>query len=182
VSASAAWSTHAANARSAGPARSRTAFTGSVGTYNVEDVDGTITQGGYSQKVVVNERFVCRIPDSLDFDVAAPLLCAGITTYAAAGNRWGAGEQKNGAPKKVAVARPRRTRPHGRADRRGHGLASDRSLTHPQQGEADALALGATRMFATTEDGFFRRSQRRIRPHPQHDQRRHPRRQATSTC
>lgn len=44
---------------------------GNVGTYNSTDVDGTITQGGYSQKVVVNENFVCRIPDSLDFDVAA---------------------------------------------------------------------------------------------------------------
>ncbi len=54
---------------------------GSVGTYDTRDVDGTITQGGYSQKVVVNERFVCRIPDSLGFMAAAPLLCAGITTY-----------------------------------------------------------------------------------------------------
>lgn len=54
---------------------------GSVGTYDSRDVDGTITQGGYSQKVVVNERFVCRIPDSLGFMAAAPLLCAGITTY-----------------------------------------------------------------------------------------------------
>lgn len=54
---------------------------GAVGTYNSTDVDGTITQGGYAEKVVVNERFVLRIPDSLDFDVAAPLLCAGITTY-----------------------------------------------------------------------------------------------------
>ena len=54
---------------------------GPVGTYNAHDVDGSITQGGYSQKIVVNERFVCRIPDSLDFVEAAPLLCAGITTY-----------------------------------------------------------------------------------------------------
>lgn len=54
---------------------------GAVGTYNSTDVDGTITQGGYAQKIVVNENFVCRIPDQLDFDVAAPLLCAGITTY-----------------------------------------------------------------------------------------------------
>ena len=35
--------------------------------------------GGYSQQVVVSERFVVRIPDALDLDVAAPLLCAGIT-------------------------------------------------------------------------------------------------------
>src|SRR5699024_2981286 len=75
---------------------------GNVGTYNSTDVDGTITQGGYAQKVVVNERFVCRIPDSLDFDVAAPLLCAGITTYQPLA-RWGAGEKNNGAAKQVAV-------------------------------------------------------------------------------
>ena len=54
---------------------------GMVGTYDSEDVDGSITQGGYSEKVVVNQDFVLRIPDALDFDVAAPLLCAGITTY-----------------------------------------------------------------------------------------------------
>src|SRR5699024_9254399 len=54
---------------------------GAVGTYNSEDVDGTITQGGYAEKIVVSERFVCRIPDELDCDIAAPLLCAGISTF-----------------------------------------------------------------------------------------------------
>ncbi|MDU3273591.1 MAG: alcohol dehydrogenase catalytic domain-containing protein, partial [Cutibacterium sp.] len=67
---------------------------GNVGTYNSTDVDGTITQGGYSQKVVVNENFVCRIPDFLDFDVAAPLLCAGITTYSPLAN-WNVHEGQN---------------------------------------------------------------------------------------
>ncbi|NUP73247.1 MAG: NAD(P)-dependent alcohol dehydrogenase, partial [Sinomonas sp.] len=52
-------------------------------TYGVADPrnGGEITQGGYSQLVVVNERFVLRIPESLDPAGAAPLLCAGITTY-----------------------------------------------------------------------------------------------------
>src|SRR5690606_15885283 len=77
-------------------------LSGSVGTYNATDVDGTITQGGYSQKVTVDQRFVCRIPDGLDFDVAAPLLCAGITTYSPLA-RFGVGDQINGRPKKVAV-------------------------------------------------------------------------------
>ncbi|GAB3494066.1 NAD(P)-dependent alcohol dehydrogenase [Flexivirga lutea] len=62
---------------------------GSVGTYNSEGYDGEITQGGYAQQVVVSERFVCRIPDGIDLDVAAPLLCAGITTYSPL-KRWGA--------------------------------------------------------------------------------------------
>lgn len=62
---------------------------GSVGTYNSKGYDGAVTQGGYAQQVVVSERFVCRIPDSIELDVAAPLLCAGITTYSPL-KRWGA--------------------------------------------------------------------------------------------
>lgn len=54
---------------------------GAVQTYGSTDRDGTVTQGGYSEQVVVAEKFVLRIPDSLPLDVAAPLLCAGITTY-----------------------------------------------------------------------------------------------------
>ncbi|WP_406664407.1 NAD(P)-dependent alcohol dehydrogenase [Gallaecimonas sp. GXIMD1310] len=40
-----------------------------------------ISQGGYSNNIVVNEHFVAHIPDHISFDKAAPLLCAGITTY-----------------------------------------------------------------------------------------------------
>ena len=54
---------------------------GNVGTYNATDRDGTTTLGGYSTHVVVDEHFVVPIPDGLSLDVAAPLLCAGITTY-----------------------------------------------------------------------------------------------------
>lgn len=54
---------------------------GAVGTYGATDRDGTVTQGGYSEQVVVTEAFVLRIPDALPLDAAAPLLCAGITTY-----------------------------------------------------------------------------------------------------
>lgn len=63
---------------------------GNTGTYASVDRDGTPTQGGYSQQVVVTEDFVLRIPDALDLDVAAPLLCAGITTYSPL-RHWGAG-------------------------------------------------------------------------------------------
>src|ERR1700727_2229624 len=45
---------------------------GATFTYNAIDKDGTPTQGGYSQAVVVNENFVVRIPDSLPLDKAAP--------------------------------------------------------------------------------------------------------------
>lgn len=54
---------------------------GRVLTYGDTDRDGTVTQGGYSEQVVVTEAFVLRIPDALPLDAAAPLLCAGITTY-----------------------------------------------------------------------------------------------------
>ena len=55
---------------------------GWVATYNGEDRhDGTRTYGGYSERIVVSERFVLRMPESLDAAAAAPLLCAGITTY-----------------------------------------------------------------------------------------------------
>lgn len=56
--------------------------TAPVFTYNSEDKHlGTMTYGGYSQSVVVDEAFVLRIPAGLDVAGAAPLLCAGITTY-----------------------------------------------------------------------------------------------------
>jgi uncharacterized zinc-type alcohol dehydrogenase-like protein len=54
---------------------------GPIFTYGSADRDGTVTQGGYSEQVVVTESFVVRIPDAHALDVAAPLLCAGITTY-----------------------------------------------------------------------------------------------------
>ncbi|MEE9157637.1 MAG: NAD(P)-dependent alcohol dehydrogenase [Gammaproteobacteria bacterium] len=51
-------------------------------TYNSpEKQTGGITYGGYSQRVVVDEDFVLAVPSSLDLAAAAPLLCAGITTY-----------------------------------------------------------------------------------------------------
>ncbi|PZP32378.1 MAG: hydroxyacid dehydrogenase [Roseateles depolymerans] len=55
---------------------------GATYTYNHQDpIDGTRTYGGYSEKIVVAEDFVLKLPDALDLAGAAPLLCAGITTY-----------------------------------------------------------------------------------------------------
>lgn len=64
---------------------------GTTFTYNATDRDGTITQGGYSQAIVVDENFVLRIPDSLPLDKAAPLLCAGITLFSPL-RHWKAGK------------------------------------------------------------------------------------------
>ena len=58
-------------------------------TYNFPDKHlGGVTYGGYSESVVVDERFVLRVPDNLDPAGAAPLLCAGITTYSPL-HHWG---------------------------------------------------------------------------------------------
>ncbi|WP_222565285.1 NAD(P)-dependent alcohol dehydrogenase [Novilysobacter antarcticus] len=55
---------------------------GMTGTYNSrERDDGTPTYGGYSTRITVSQDFVLDIPDALPLDRAAPLLCAGITTY-----------------------------------------------------------------------------------------------------
>ncbi|UOQ48752.1 NAD(P)-dependent alcohol dehydrogenase [Gracilibacillus caseinilyticus] len=70
---------------------------GNVPTYAGVDKYGELTQGGYSTHIVVTEDFVLRIPDNIGLDVAAPLLCAGITTYSPL-NHWQAGPGK-----KVAV-------------------------------------------------------------------------------
>ncbi|TAE51860.1 MAG: NAD(P)-dependent alcohol dehydrogenase, partial [Bacteroidetes bacterium] len=55
---------------------------GMTGTYNSPDPHlGLHTYGGYSERIVVDESFVLRMPENLDPAAAAPLLCAGITTY-----------------------------------------------------------------------------------------------------
>ncbi|MBG6225528.1 putative zinc-type alcohol dehydrogenase-like protein [Arthrobacter sp. CAN_A2] len=70
---------------------------GNVGTYASVDRDGSITQGGYSTHIVVDEDFVLTVPESIPYEAAAPLLCAGITTYSPL-SHWNAGPGK-----KVAV-------------------------------------------------------------------------------
>jgi uncharacterized zinc-type alcohol dehydrogenase-like protein len=63
---------------------------GNTQTYGSVDGDGTVTYGGYSDHVVVDQDFVLRIPDEIPLDEAAPLLCAGITTYSPL-RHWNAG-------------------------------------------------------------------------------------------
>lgn len=121
---------------------------GSVGTYNSEDVDGTITQGGYAQKVVVNENFVLTIPEGLDFDAAAPLLCAGITTYSPLA-RW---QVKEGD--KVAIVGL------GGLGHMGVQIAAAKGaevtvISRSLRKEQEAYELGAKRVLATGEDPDF---------------------------
>ncbi len=64
---------------------------GMVLTYNGYDKEGQPTYGGYSNRIVVDEAYLLKIPAGLDPAGAAPLLCAGITTYSPLRN-WGVGK------------------------------------------------------------------------------------------
>jgi uncharacterized zinc-type alcohol dehydrogenase-like protein len=70
---------------------------GMVGTYNARDYSGHLTFGGYSNNIVVDERYTFTLSPKLDTAAAAPLLCAGITTYSPL-RHW-----KVGLGKKVGV-------------------------------------------------------------------------------
>lgn len=66
---------------------------GMVGTYNGRDYSGNVTYGGYSNNIVVDERYAFTISPKLDLAAVAPLLCAGITTYSPL-RHWKAGPGK----------------------------------------------------------------------------------------
>ena len=76
---------------------SNTAPQSPIWTYNSRDKDGTPTYGGYSDKIVVDENYVLRMPANLPLGACAPLLCAGITLYSPL-RHWQAGPGK-----KVAI-------------------------------------------------------------------------------
>jgi uncharacterized zinc-type alcohol dehydrogenase-like protein len=63
-------------------------------TFNSPDKHlGGVTYGGYSASIVVDDRFILRVPANLTLAGAAPLLCAGITTYSPL-RRWGVSKGK----------------------------------------------------------------------------------------
>src|SRR5262249_1875037 len=64
-----------------------------IWTYNSKDKNGNLTFGGYADHIVVDEAFALSVPSNLDPAAAAPLLCAGITTYSPL-RHWGAGPGK----------------------------------------------------------------------------------------
>ncbi len=122
---------------------------GATMTYGAVDRDGTITQGGYSQQVVVTESFVLRIPDGLALDVAAPLLCAGITTYSPL-RHWKVGEGS-----RVAVVGL------GGLGHMGvqiaHALGAEVTVLSQTLGKKDdGLRLGADHYYATRDEETFR--------------------------
>jgi uncharacterized zinc-type alcohol dehydrogenase-like protein len=117
-------------------------------TYNGKGYDGEPTKGGYAQQVVVSERFAVGIPDGIELDVAAPLLCAGVTVWSPL-KRWGAGPGK-----KVAVIG---------LGGLGHmavkiaaALGAEVSvLSRTDAKKDDGAALGATHYYATGDEGVL---------------------------
>ncbi|TGK03662.1 NAD(P)-dependent alcohol dehydrogenase [Leptospira selangorensis] len=123
--------------------------TGMSATYNGREQDRkTPTYGGYSNKIVVDQSYVLRIPDNLPLDAAAPLLCAGITLYSPLAH-W-----KAGPGKKVAIIGL------GGLGHMGvkiaHALGAEVTvLSQSNKKEADAKRLGADHFYATSEKSTF---------------------------
>lgn len=121
---------------------------GTTLTYGSVDRDGSPTQGGYTTHVVVDEDFVVRIPAGVALDAAAPLLCAGITTYSPL-HRWGAGPGK-----KVAVVGL------GGLGHMGvkfaHAMGAEVTVLSQSLKEMDdGLRLGADHYYATSDPATF---------------------------
>ncbi|SFG63005.1 NAD(P)-dependent alcohol dehydrogenase [Streptomyces mirabilis] len=121
---------------------------GGVGTYNALDKNGEPTYGGYSEKIVVDENYTVRIPDGISLDVAAPLLCAGITTYSPL-KHWNAGPGK-----KVAILGM------GGLGHMGVKIADALGaevtvLSQSLRKKDDGLKLGADHYYATSDPKTF---------------------------
>ncbi|MER5937557.1 NAD(P)-dependent alcohol dehydrogenase [Streptomyces sp. NPDC001928] len=122
---------------------------GQTGTYNAVDKNGEPTYGGYSEKIVVDESFVLRIPDGLSLDVAAPLLCAGITTYSPL-RHWNAGPGK-----KVAILGMGGLGHMG--VKLAHALGAEVTvLSQSLRKKDDGLKLGADHYYATSDPQTFK--------------------------
>lgn len=124
---------------------------GMVGTYGEIDKygNGERTQGGYSTQVVVTEKFVLSIPESLPLDKAAPLLCAGITTYSPL-RHWNAGPGK-----KVAVIGMGGL--GHMAVKLGHAMGAEITvLSRTLSKKDEGLKLGADHYFATEDAETFK--------------------------
>jgi len=121
---------------------------GSVGTYAAPDRDGTSTQGGYSTHVVVDEHFVLKVPEGLDPAAAAPLLCAGITTYSPL-RKWGAGPGKQVAVVGLGGL-------GHMAVKLAHAMGAEVTvLSQSLKKQEDAQRLGADAYHATSDPATF---------------------------
>jgi uncharacterized zinc-type alcohol dehydrogenase-like protein len=121
---------------------------GATFTYNSIDKDGTPTRGGYSQAIVVDEKFVLRIPDALPLDKAAPLLCAGITLFSPL-RHW-----KAGPDTRLAIVGLGGLGHMG--VKLGAALGAEVSvLSQSLKKMEDGLRLGASNYYATADPDTF---------------------------
>ena len=121
---------------------------GMVLTYNAHDYEGQITYGGYSEKIVVDENYVLRLPTNLSFEASAPLLCAGITLYSPL-RHWHAG-----VGKKVAIIGLGGLGHMG--VKLAHAMGADVTvLSQTLKKQADGKRLGANHFFATSNPDTF---------------------------
>jgi uncharacterized zinc-type alcohol dehydrogenase-like protein len=115
---------------------------GMTGTYGGTGKDGLPTHGGYSTHIIVDENYVLRIPDGIGLDVAAPLLCAGITVYSPL-KHWQAGPGRN-----VAIIGFGGLGHMG--VKIGHALGAEVTvLSQTLSKQEDGLRLGADHYYAT---------------------------------
>lgn len=113
-------------------------------TYNGMDKDGSITKGGYADNILVNEKFVLKIPDNLRLENAAPLLCAGITTYSPL-KHW-----KIGAKHKAGIIGLGGLGHMGVKFAKALGAQVSVFTTSPHK-KADALSMGADEVILSTD-------------------------------
>jgi uncharacterized zinc-type alcohol dehydrogenase-like protein len=117
-------------------------------TYNSIDRDGQPTHGGYSEKIVVDERFAIRIPKNIPLQNAAPLFCAGITLYSPL-RHW-----KAGPGKRVAIVGFGGLGHVGVQIARAMGAHTTVLDLSPAK-RADALRLGADEYRVATDPDTF---------------------------
>jgi len=122
---------------------------GAIWTYNGTGRDGLPTAGGYSTCITVEQDYICRIPDSIGLQQAAPLLCAGITLYSPL-KRWGAGPGK-----RVAIVGM------GGLGHMGVQIAAAMGaevavISQTRSKESDGRRFGATEYYAVSEPGTLR--------------------------
>jgi uncharacterized zinc-type alcohol dehydrogenase-like protein len=122
---------------------------GNVQTYNGREYDGTPTYGGYSRRIVVKDRFVVSIPENLELQDAAPLLCAGITTYVPL-KHWRVGEGS-----KVAIVGMGGLG-HVAVQIAAAMGAEVTVLSQTLSKKEDGLRFGATAYYATSERETFK--------------------------
>ncbi|GIG66840.1 NAD(P)-dependent alcohol dehydrogenase [Phytomonospora endophytica] len=119
-------------------------------TYNDTEADGSPAYGGYSTHIVANEDFVLKVPESIDYAGAAPLLCAGITLYSPL-RHWGAGPGK-----KVAIVGMGGLGHVG--VKLAHAMGAEVTvLSQTLSKKEDGLRLGADHFHATSDPETFRR-------------------------